>query len=164
MHTLLPNKTPKLIATLRVLESDKDCTSGLHSVDENRFDLILCPNETTGNGLVKRSMPEIMAHELGHFVGRVLKLPAEVHAGEIFKTVSAMGIPGDYTPKQPSEREAWQVAETILPGAMETDAYKFSMDAYAKYDKELARQVSELPSGPRQFFRKLFGFGKDVSR
>jgi hypothetical protein len=152
----------RLLATLKVYESDADCLSGLEvkyrsdtgEVDKN-FKLLLCPKGTTGNGLEQRDRVQIMAHELGHFVGHVLGLPAHRESREAGIKAHFAGFDHSYTRMAPAEQEAWNVGEQIVPGAMNSPAYFVSMKGYRGHDAKLEKAIEDLAPEPREYFREF---------
>jgi len=120
--------TEKKIAQLDVvIDTDPECpASRLESMDigPGNYKLRMCPNAQNGKQPLERSnFIQIMAHELGHFIANLLG------TDEAKKRALAWqhDIPH---PMEPTEREAWDIAEEIVPGAKRSEAYKFSMRGY----------------------------------
>lgn len=142
----------KLLGVLRVYETDADCASGLASkykradgTMRRNFELVLCPKSTFENGLEVTNQAQILAHELGHFVGHILNLPEHTRDREKIVALEKHGIQSDKRFLLPREKEAWNVADQILPGATSSEAYRVSMQGYTTHDTWLRNAAQEQP-------------------
>jgi hypothetical protein len=136
----------KLVATLKVYESDEDCTTALLSPRTgNTYILEMCPKSKNGEGLEVTNREQILAHELGHFVGHILKLPEHSRSVRAVREANMHGLGKDETALVPVEAEAWRVADEIVPNATQSPAYRLSMAGYRMHDKRLMEALETVP-------------------
>lgn len=122
----------KTIAVLRVV-IDSNCPGSrlqTHSQSgpqgEQLFTLRMCPPADSAilkdahSKLTKRNFVSIFTHEMGHFVARVLNLPS--HRLPTFLESDREILKG--------EQDAWSLAEKMIPGVKDSDAYQKSIHSY----------------------------------
>jgi hypothetical protein len=144
----------KLLGKLEVWETeDTDCVSGLSSKLQingefrgKEFKIVLCPNSSVDTkGLEKREQLQILAHELGHFVGHILNLPSHKDTKKRQIRNKLLGLPEDAVKLLPMEKEAWQVAEIAVPGVSKSEAYTQSIASYERHDREFMKALETAP-------------------
>jgi hypothetical protein len=139
----------KLLGTLKVYETDEDCVTGLFTKKQRtdstpgQYELRMCPQGTRdGMGLEQSNRVQIFAHELGHFAANVLQTPIQVNSWRTADKLHSIGLTReDGELYVPVEREAWQIADMIFPGASKSKAHDYGMKEYARHDKMLQEVV-----------------------
>jgi hypothetical protein len=146
-NSMVPHDNIKLLGTLKVYETnERDCISGLRrklqrdgQFKDKEFSIVLCPNSKYDRiGLEKREQVQILAHELGHFVGHLLGLTEHKRDTTRMVKMKLAGVNPEAKPLLPMEQEAWQIAEAIVPGSSDSDAYRKSMRSYGYHDHRFA--------------------------
>jgi len=112
----------QLIATLQVyLDNDADldqssATTHQHGTKEWKIILRPATDKKHFVGSDKRSkydVADVFAHELGHFVGSVMKLPEAIESGKPDATIQQV---------EAGEKQAWMFAKRMRPVDEELEA------------------------------------------
>jgi hypothetical protein len=78
--------------------------------------------------------PAVLAHELGHFVGRILETPAAMNSGRYHSSANDTLV---------AEKEAWKFADEIVPGISESTIAKKAIGNYSN----IAKNAGHMPMG-----------------
>jgi hypothetical protein len=139
----------KLLGTLKVYETDEDCVSALRTKKQTtksaggQFEIAICSKgNRDGMGLEQSERMQIFAHELGHFAANVLRTPVQVNSWQTANKLHSLGLTrNDGEMYVPVEKEAWDIADMILPGASKSKAHDYGMKQYGNHDQMLRESV-----------------------
>ena len=124
----------ELLATLKIYRDDsggKETSYSRHKPGTSEYEIVLRPKADAMVSKYGNQTVDVLAHELGHFVGNFAKTPTAKKSGFWWTTTNQ---------ELESEKEAWRIARDIKPDISQ----EIEKDAVGAYEK-LAKTMPNTP-------------------
>ena len=113
-------------------DTDSTSSSDYHQGDSSSYTVTLRPKGDLAASPFGKQTPDILAHELGHFIGTILNTPVQAKSGWDWTTP---------VEQLAGEKEAWRLAGVMKPGLDKSPIAKDALESY----EETARRYPDIP-------------------